>query len=30
MPKYAPLCSNVLKVSNLKELADAVDSFLAG
>jgi uncharacterized protein with von Willebrand factor type A (vWA) domain len=30
MPKYAPLCSNVLKVSNLKERADAVDSFLAG
>src|SRR5271157_467734 len=30
MPKYAPLCSNVLKVSKLKELADAVDSFLAG
>ncbi|MFZ1042251.1 MAG: VWA domain-containing protein [Anaerolineales bacterium] len=30
MPKYAPLCNNVLKVSNLKELADAVDSFLAG
>jgi len=30
MPKYAPLCSNVLKVSNLRELAEAVDSFLAG
>jgi uncharacterized protein with von Willebrand factor type A (vWA) domain len=29
MPKYAPLCSNVLKVSNLKELADAVDSLLS-
>ena len=28
MPKYAPLCNNVLKVSNLKELADAVDSLL--
>ena len=30
MPKYAPLCKNVLKVSNLKELADAVDSLLTG
>jgi len=30
MPKYAPLCSNVLKVSNLRELAAAVDSLLAG
>ena len=30
MPKYAPLCNNVLKVSNLRELADAVDSLLAG
>jgi uncharacterized protein with von Willebrand factor type A (vWA) domain len=30
MPKYAPLCNNVLKVSNLRELADAVDSMLAG
>jgi len=30
MPKYAPLCSNVLKVSNLRELANAVDSLLAG
>jgi uncharacterized protein with von Willebrand factor type A (vWA) domain len=29
MPKYAPLCNNVLKVSNLKELADAVDSLLS-
>jgi uncharacterized protein with von Willebrand factor type A (vWA) domain len=29
MPKYAPLCNNVLKVSNLKELTDAVDSLLA-
>jgi uncharacterized protein with von Willebrand factor type A (vWA) domain len=29
MPKYAPLCSNVLKVSNLKELAAAVDTLLA-
>jgi uncharacterized protein with von Willebrand factor type A (vWA) domain len=29
MPKYAPLCDNVFKVSNLKELTDAVDSFLA-
>jgi len=30
MPKYAPLCSNVLKVSNLKELTQAVDTLLAG
>ena len=30
MPKYAPLCSNVLKVSNLKELTQAVDQLLAG
>ncbi len=30
MAKYAPLCSNVLKVSNLKELAEAVDSLLTG
>jgi uncharacterized protein with von Willebrand factor type A (vWA) domain len=30
MPKYAPLCNNVLKVSNLKELAQAVDTLLAG
>ncbi len=29
MPKYAPYCSNVLKVSNLKELADAVDDLLS-
>jgi len=30
MPKYAPLCNSVLKVGNLKELAEAVDSLLAG
>jgi uncharacterized protein with von Willebrand factor type A (vWA) domain len=30
MHKYAPLCSNVLKVSNLRELANAVDSLLTG
>ncbi len=30
MPKYAPLCSNVWKVSNLKELAEAVDLLMAG
>lgn len=30
MPKYAPLCSNVLKVSNLKELAEAVDKLMTG
>src|SRR5688572_6334355 len=28
MPKYAPLCNNVLKVSNLKELASAVDELM--
>jgi hypothetical protein len=28
MPKYAPLCSNILKVSNLRELAAAVDELL--
>ena len=30
MPKYAPLCSNVLKVSNLRELAEAVDKLMTG
>jgi len=29
MPKYAPLCSDVLKVSNLRELTAAVDQLLA-
>ncbi|MBI5842333.1 MAG: VWA domain-containing protein [Chloroflexi bacterium] len=29
MPRYAPLCNNVLKVSNLRELAEAVDTLLA-
>jgi uncharacterized protein with von Willebrand factor type A (vWA) domain len=29
MPKYALLCSDVLKVSNLKELAEAVDHLLS-
>ena len=29
MSKYAPLCNNVLKVSNLMELAEAVDSLLS-
>jgi uncharacterized protein with von Willebrand factor type A (vWA) domain len=28
MPKYAPMCNNVLKVSNLRELTEAVDSLL--
>ena len=28
MTKYAPLCNNVLKVSNLKELTEAVDQLL--
>jgi len=30
MAKYKPLCSNVLKVSNLRELADAVDELMTG
>lgn len=30
MPKYAPLCNDVLKVSNLNELATAVDKLLTG
>ncbi len=29
MPRYAPLCNDVLKVSNLKELAEAVDQLLS-
>jgi uncharacterized protein with von Willebrand factor type A (vWA) domain len=29
MPKYAPLCTNVLKVSNLSELVTAVDELLS-
>ncbi len=29
MPKYAPLCNNVLKVGNLHELVSAVDALLA-
>ena len=29
MQKYAPLCDNVLKVSNLRELASAVDQLLS-
>jgi uncharacterized protein len=29
MPKYAPLCSNVLKVGNLRELTEAVDTLMA-
>lgn len=28
MPKYAPLCANVLKVGNLRELAEAVDQLM--
>jgi hypothetical protein len=28
MPMYAPLCSDVLKVSNLRELAEAVDALM--
>lgn len=30
MQKYAPLCNNVLKVSNLRELANAVDELMTG
>jgi uncharacterized protein with von Willebrand factor type A (vWA) domain len=30
MPKYAPLCSDVLKVGNLRELANAVDELMTG
>ncbi|MBL8102069.1 MAG: VWA domain-containing protein [Anaerolineales bacterium] len=30
MAKYAPLCSNVLKVGNLRELANAVDELMTG
>ncbi len=30
MAKYAPLCNNVLKVSNLRELAEAVDTLMTG
>jgi uncharacterized protein with von Willebrand factor type A (vWA) domain len=30
MPRYAPLCSDVLKVSNLRELANAVDTLMTG
>jgi hypothetical protein len=30
MHKYAPLCSNVLKVGNLRELANAVDELMTG
>ena len=30
MPKYKALCSNVLKVGNLRELANAVDELMAG
>lgn len=28
MPQYAPLCDNVLKVSTLSELAQAIDTFM--
>ena len=30
MSKYAPMCNNVLKVSNLRELANAVDTLMTG
>ena len=29
MSQYAPLCNEVLKVSNLRKLAEAVDALLA-
>ena len=29
MPKYAPLCTDVLQVGNLRELAEAVDTLLS-
>jgi uncharacterized protein with von Willebrand factor type A (vWA) domain len=29
MPRYAPLCNNVLKVGNLRELVSAVDQLLS-
>jgi uncharacterized protein with von Willebrand factor type A (vWA) domain len=30
MPGYAPLCDKVLKVGNLRELAEAVDALMTG
>lgn len=30
MPRYAPICDDVLKVGNLRELTSAVDALLAG
>ncbi|MBL8090688.1 MAG: VWA domain-containing protein, partial [Anaerolineales bacterium] len=30
MPKYAPLCNNVLKVGSLRELVNAVDELMVG
>ncbi|MCB0103906.1 MAG: VWA domain-containing protein [Anaerolineales bacterium] len=30
MKKYAPLCNNILKVGNLRELANAVDELMTG
>ena len=30
MPKYAPFCDNVFKVSNLQELTEAVDALMTG
>jgi len=30
MLKYAPMCDNVLKVGNLRELAEAVDTLMSG
>ncbi|HXF84043.1 MAG TPA: VWA domain-containing protein [Anaerolineales bacterium] len=30
MPKYAPFCDSVLKVSNLRELTEAVDTLMTG
>jgi hypothetical protein len=28
MPKYAPLCDNIFRVGNLRELADAIDHLM--
>ena len=30
MPRYAPMCDNVLKVGNLRELTEAVDKLMSG
>jgi len=30
MQKYVPFCSNILKVSNLRELTEAVNDLMTG